>query len=73
MEKRAVCATGMPPVHAQTARPWAGPGQVLTALAAPFGSCGWSWCLNTVAGQTSVSTESWREGWAGDKNDKLSR
>lgn len=58
---------------AQTAWPQAGPGQVLTALSAPFGSCAWSCCLDSVAGQTSVSTEvGWAEDWVGDKNDELS-
>lgn len=73
MEERALCATGMPPVHAQAAKPWAGPGRVPTALSVPFGSCGWSWCLDSLAGQRSVSTEAgWGEGWVGDKREELS-
>lgn len=60
MEKRAVCATGMPPVRAQTARPWAGPGQLPAALSAPLGVVAGAGVWTLWLG--SVSTESWRGG-----------
>lgn len=47
----------MQSVRAGTAKPLAGPGQVMTALSVSFGSCGWSWCLDSLAGQTSISTK----------------
>lgn len=47
---------------------WARSGS--NSFVSPFGSCGWSWCLDSVDGQTSASTEvGWREGWVWDKND----
>lgn len=76
-EKGSVCCSPacgnsrMQAVHPQTAKPLAAPGQVMTALSVSFGSCSWSWCLDSLAAQTSVSARLMGKVWVGDKNAEL--